>query len=139
MGKQIVACLDLGQPFFVHARRRQLIVQRDEAEQMIFHAAARVIGTLALAIPLAVARRLPLPAGVLPLVVTAGVCEVLGFYSFTAAARHQIAVAAVLSSQFATLAAIGAYVLFGERLTRIQLYGVTSVIAGVALVSALSA
>ena len=50
-----------------------------------------------------------------------------------------VAVAAVLSSQFATLAAIGAYVLFGERLTRIQLYGVTSVIAGVALVSALSA
>src|ERR1700704_2110949 len=50
---------------------------------------ARVIGTLALAIPLAVARRLPLPAGVLPLVVAAGVCEVLGFYSFTAAARHQ--------------------------------------------------
>jgi drug/metabolite transporter (DMT)-like permease len=100
---------------------------------------ARVIGTFAVAIPLAVARRLPLPAGVLPLVVAAGVCEVLGFYSFTAAARHQIAVAAVLSSQFATLAAIGAYVLFGERLTRIQLYGVTSVVAGVALVSALSA
>jgi drug/metabolite transporter (DMT)-like permease len=100
---------------------------------------ARVIGTFALAIPLAVARRLPIPAGVLPLVVAAGVCEVLGFYSFTAAARHQIAVAAVLSSQFATLAAVGAYVLFGERLTRIQLYGVTTVIAGVALVSALSA
>jgi drug/metabolite transporter (DMT)-like permease len=100
---------------------------------------ARVIGTVAIAIPLAAMRRLALPAGVLPLVFPAGVCEVLGFYAYTAAARHQIAVAAVLSSQFATLAALGAYVLFGERLSRIQLAGVTSVIAGVALVSALSA
>jgi drug/metabolite transporter (DMT)-like permease len=101
--------------------------------------AARAIGTVALAIPLALTGRLRLTIGALPLVVVAGICEVLGFYSYTAGARNGIAVAAVLSSQFATLATVGAYALFGERLSRIQLAGVTSVIAGVTLLSALRA
>lgn len=100
---------------------------------------ARLIGTVALAIPLAVAGRLRVVRRALPLVVASGICEVLGFYSYTAGSRHGIAVTAVLSSQFATIAAVAAYFLFGERLNRIQLAGVTSVIAGVALLSALRA
>jgi drug/metabolite transporter (DMT)-like permease len=100
---------------------------------------ARLIGTITLAIPLAVRGRLQLTRRALPLVVGAGVCEVLGFYSYTAGARHGIAIAAVLSSQFATLAALGAYVLFGERLSRLQVAGVTTVIVGVTLLSALRA
>ena len=47
VGENVVARLDFDQPFFVHARGGQLVVQRDEAEQMVFHAAARVIGTRA--------------------------------------------------------------------------------------------
>ena len=82
---------------------------------------ARVIGTVGLAIPLALAGRLRLTRRALPLVVVAGICEVLGFYSYSAGARDGIAVASVLSSQFSTLAAVGAFVLFGERLSRIQL------------------
>jgi drug/metabolite transporter (DMT)-like permease len=54
-------------------------------------------------------------------------------------ARLRIAVAAVLSSQFAALAALAAYAFFGERLSRVQLIGVCVVIAGVALLSALRA
>jgi drug/metabolite transporter (DMT)-like permease len=100
---------------------------------------ARLIGTIVLAIPLASAGRLQLTRRALPLVVASGVCEVLGFYAYTAGARHGIAVAAVLSSQFAAIAAIGAYILFGERLGRIQLVGVATVIAGVSLLSALRA
>lgn len=100
---------------------------------------ARLIGTVALAIPLAVAGRLRVVRRALPLVVASGICEVLGFYSYTAGSRHGIAVTAVLSSQFATIAAVAAYFLFGERLNRVQLAGVTSVIAGVALLSALRA
>lgn len=100
---------------------------------------ARLIGTVALAIPLALARRLHVVRRALPLVIASGICEVLGFYSYTAGSRHGIAVTAVLSSQFATIAAVAAYFLFGERLNRIQLVGVTSVIAGVALLSALRA
>jgi drug/metabolite transporter (DMT)-like permease len=100
---------------------------------------ARLIGTLALAIPLAVSRRLNVVRRAVPLVVVAGVCEVAGFYSYTAGARHGIAVAAVLASQFATIAAVAAYFLFRERLNRVQLAGVSSVIVGVALLSALRA
>jgi drug/metabolite transporter (DMT)-like permease len=100
---------------------------------------ARLIGTLALAIPLAASRRLNVVRRAVPLVVVAGVCEVAGFYSYTAGARHGIAVAAVLASQFATIAAVAAYFLFRERLNRVQLAGVSSVIVGVALLSALRA
>jgi drug/metabolite transporter (DMT)-like permease len=100
---------------------------------------ARVIGTIALALPLALGRRLELTRRAVPLLIASGVCEVLGFFSYTAGARHGIAVAAVLSSQFATLAGVGAYILFGERLTRIQLVGVVTVVTGVALLSALHA
>jgi drug/metabolite transporter (DMT)-like permease len=100
---------------------------------------ARAIGTVVLALPLAAAGRLQLTRQALPLVVASGICEVLGFYAYTFGARHGIAVAAVLSSQFAALAAVAAYVLFRERLSRVQLLGVCTVVAGVALLSALRA
>jgi drug/metabolite transporter (DMT)-like permease len=100
---------------------------------------ARLVGTIALAIPLAFYGRLRLTRAAVPLVITSGICEVLGFYSFTFGSRHGIAVAAVLSSQFAALAGVAAYVLFKERLGRIQLLGVCTVIAGVAILSALRA
>ena len=47
-----------------------------------------------------------------------------------------MAVAAVLASQFAAFAAVGAYVLFRETLTRLQLYGVSIVIVGVGTLTA---
>jgi drug/metabolite transporter (DMT)-like permease len=100
---------------------------------------ARLIGSLALTLPLALARRLRLTRPALPLVVSSGLCEVAGFYSYTGGARHAIAIAAVLSSQFGALAAIAAYVLFRERLSRIQLSGVCTVVVAVALISGLTA
>lgn len=100
---------------------------------------ARAIGAAALALPLLLAGRLRLSRTIAPLVVVSGVCEVLGFYSYIAGARHGIAVAAVIASQFATLAAVGAYILFHERLIRIQLLGVSAVMVGVAVLSALRA
>ena len=71
--------------------------------------------------------------------VTAGLCEVLGFAAYAFGARKGLAVAAVLASQFAGIAAIVAFVLFRERLTRLQLSGVAIVGAGVAILSALRA
>ena len=93
------------------------------------------IGTL----PLAVRGRLRLTRPAVGLVIGSGICEVVGFYSYTLGSRHGLAIAAVLSSQFAVLALIGSYVLFKERLHRIQLAGVGCVIVGVALLSALRA
>ena len=68
----------------------------------------------------------------LPLVLVAGVFEVVGFALFAFGARHGIAVSAVLSSQFAAIAAIAAYVLFRERLSPVQLAGVGVIVIGVA-------
>jgi drug/metabolite transporter (DMT)-like permease len=100
---------------------------------------ARLIGTVALAVPLASMGRLRLSRPAVPLVIASGLCEVIGFFSFTLGARHGIAIAAVLSSQFAALAALGGYLVFGERLSRVQTSGVATVIAGVAVLSLLRA
>ncbi len=100
---------------------------------------ARLIGAVALALPLALAGRLRLTSRAAPLVVASGVAEVAGFYSYTLGSRHGLAIAAVLSSQFAVLALAASYVLFSERLSRVQLTGVAGVAVGVAVLSALSA
>ena len=75
----------------------------------------------------------------MPVLVAAAGAEVLGFASYTLGARHGIAVAAVLVSQFAVISTLAAYVLFRERLTRLQLVGVATVIVGVAALSAVRA
>jgi drug/metabolite transporter (DMT)-like permease len=100
---------------------------------------ARLIGAVALALPLALAGRLRLTARAAPLVVASGLAEVAGFYSYTLGSRHGLAIAAVLSSQFAVLALAASYVLFGERLSRLQLTGVACVVVGVAALSVLHA
>lgn len=95
----------------------------------------RALGVLAVALPLAVAGRLRLSRRAVPLVALAGVCEVLGFASFALGARHGIAVAAVLSCQFAALSAVVGYVFLHERLARTQLGGVIVLLAGITLLS----
>ncbi|MGZ4199263.1 MAG: EamA family transporter [Thermoleophilia bacterium] len=99
----------------------------------------RVVGVVAVTIPLALTRRLRLTRPVLPLVVTAGLAEVLGFASYVVGARHGIAITAVLASQFAAIASVAAYLLFRERLTRLQLGGVGLIICGVAALTAIKA
>jgi drug/metabolite transporter (DMT)-like permease len=100
---------------------------------------ARAIGVVTLALPLALTRRLELTRPAVPLVVASGVCEVLGFYSYTTGSRHGIAVAAVLASQVGGLAALGGYFAFGERLSHRRTLGVCTMLAGVAVLSALRA
>ena len=98
---------------------------------------ARVFGTAVLAAPLAARGKLRLTRQALPLVIGAGAAEALGSLSYVVGARHQLAIAAVLSSQFAALTAIAAFILHGQRLTRSQLAGLAAVAIGVSLVSAL--
>jgi drug/metabolite transporter (DMT)-like permease len=62
-----------------------------------------------------------------------------GLVAFTIGARHGIAVAAVLGSQFAAIAAVAAFVLFRERLARVQVVGVAVIAVGVAVLTALQA
>jgi drug/metabolite transporter (DMT)-like permease len=99
----------------------------------------RLLGVVLVTVPLAVAGRLRLTRAAAPFVVVSGLAEVVGFVSYALGARHGIAIAAVLASQFAALAAIGAALLFKERLTRLGVVGVVVIAIGVAVVSALRA
>ncbi len=99
----------------------------------------RVVGVLVIALPLIATRGLRLTRPALPLVVVAGCCEVAGFAAFSAGARHDVAVAAVLASLFGAVAAVIARMLFAERLTRPQVTGVTVTIAGVVALGVLQA
>jgi drug/metabolite transporter (DMT)-like permease len=100
---------------------------------------SRVIGVAAVTVPLALRAGLRMTRDAFPLVLVAGACEVLGFALFALGARHGIAVSAVLASQFAAIAAVAAYFLFGERLARVQLAGVALIVVGVGVLSAVEA
>ena len=97
----------------------------------------RVVGVAVIAVPLALGRRWHLRRAAVPYVVVGGVCEVLGFASYTLGARHGLAVSAVLGSQFAAMAAIVGYLVFRERLARIQVAGVVTIVVSVSVLSAI--
>jgi drug/metabolite transporter (DMT)-like permease len=98
---------------------------------------ARVLGVAVVSLPLIALGRLRIPRPVRPLVVLAGLLEITGFTAFALGSRHGIAIAAVLASQFAALAAVAAYFLFRERLTALQICGVAAIVIGVAAVTVL--
>ena len=97
---------------------------------------ARLVGVLALAIPLALMRRLNLTRATAPLVIGMGLSEVIGFTFFAIGAQYQVAITSVLASQFAPIAAVLAYVLFKERLGRLQITGVAVIVVAVAVLTA---
>jgi drug/metabolite transporter (DMT)-like permease len=98
---------------------------------------ARLIGVVAVAVPLAAMRRVRITAHAAPLLILGGLFEVAGLSSFMWGARHDLAVSAVLSAQFAGLAALAAYFMFGEKFARLQVVGIALIASGVALVAAL--
>ncbi|TMB81862.1 MAG: DMT family transporter [Chloroflexi bacterium] len=99
--------------------------------------APRVTGAALVAMPLAIRRRLVLTWRAAPLVVVAGVAEVIGFACIGLGSRSDVAITAVLASQFAVIAVIGAVLVFGERLGWKQRIGIAAVAVGTALVAAL--
>jgi drug/metabolite transporter (DMT)-like permease len=101
--------------------------------------AARLIGIVGVVIPLLLQGRLRVTRAALPLVVIAGIGEVIGSMLSAWGSRESIAITAVMGSQFAALAAVAAFLLFKERLARIQLVGVVLIVAGVSVLAAVSA
>jgi uncharacterized membrane protein len=99
----------------------------------------RAIGVLAVTIPLALTGKLRFDRRALPFLVVAGVGEVAGYASFLWGARDGIAVSSVLAGQNAALAALIAYLLFRERLARIQVAGVALIGIGIAALAVLQA
>lgn len=98
---------------------------------------ARLFGTVLITSPLLIRRKLRISRRTFPLVLTGGVAEMVGLVSYTFGARQQLAIAAVLTTQYAAIAAVAAFFLFGERLRRHQILGVVIVVAGVVTLSAL--
>jgi uncharacterized membrane protein len=99
----------------------------------------RAVGVLAVTIPLALTGKLRFDRRALPFLVVAGVGEVAGYASFLWGARDGIAVSSVLAGQNAALAALIAYLLFRERLARIQVAGVALIGIGIAALAVLQA
>ena len=91
----------------------------------------RLVGTLFIAIPFLLARRLPLrrPAIIPVLVVAIG--EVLAFVTYSLGAQQSIAITAVLASQFAPLTTLFAWIAYKERLGRAQIAGIALILLGV--------
>ena len=100
---------------------------------------ARLAGVIGVTLPLFLSHRLRMTRPVVPLVVLVGCAEVAGVVTFGIGARESAAVTSVIASQFAGIAAIAAFLLFGERLGRIQLAGVVVIALGVAALAYLQA
>jgi drug/metabolite transporter (DMT)-like permease len=100
--------------------------------------AARLIGIVGVAVPLLIQGRLRVTRAALPLVVIAGIGEVVGSMLSAWGSRESIAITAVMGSQFAALAAVAAFLLFKERLARVQVVGVVLIVAGVTVLAAVS-
>jgi drug/metabolite transporter (DMT)-like permease len=100
---------------------------------------SRAFGVLFVTVPFAATGRLRFARPALPFVVVAGVGEVAGYALFLWGARESIPVSSVLAGQNAALAAVIAFLLFGERLTRVQAAGVALIAAGIASLAVLQA
>jgi drug/metabolite transporter (DMT)-like permease len=95
----------------------------------------RALGVAVIAAPLALAGKLRVTRGVAPLVIAAGVAEVLGFLAVALGSRESLVVTDVLSSQFPAFTAIGAFLIFGERLGRRQRCGIALVAVGAGVIA----
>ena len=98
---------------------------------------ARVAGAALVGLPLLLSGRLRFTREAAPFVVLVGLAEVVGVATFALGARDSAPIASVIASQFAGIAAIVAFVLYRERLSRVQVAGVAVIAVGVALLAAL--
>jgi len=101
--------------------------------------AARAIGVVIITLPILLSGRLRATRAAVPLLVIAGVGEMLGSTASAWGARESIPIVAVMGSQFAAISAVAAFFLFGERLARIQVAGVVLIIVGVTVLAAQAA
>jgi drug/metabolite transporter (DMT)-like permease len=95
----------------------------------------RVAGIALIVIPLLATQRFRVTRPALPFVVVSGLAEVGGFLAYAWGARESIAVSSALSAQFASISALVAWLVLGERLGRLQWAGVAGVAVGVVLLA----
>jgi len=100
---------------------------------------ARVVGVALIALPLLLRGAMRRPGRAWWMVLFSGLAELFGFAAFIYGSRGGAAIPAVLASQFAAVATIGSFVLFGERLLVRQMASVAVIIAGVSGLAVLRA
>ena len=93
------------------------------------------VGFLVVALPMAVARRVAAPGGAGAWLLGVAVAEITGFVCYVIGARHSLPVAAVLSTQYATIAVLVSVLVLRERLSVAQAIGFGLTIAGVTVLS----
>lgn len=98
----------------------------------------RIVGLVIVVLPLLLQRRMRMTMVALPLVILSGTGEIIGSAFSAWGASENIAIASVLGSQFAAIAAVLAYFLFSERLSRTQVIGVVLIAVGITALAATS-
>lgn len=96
---------------------------------------SRLLGLFMIALPLIIQRRLQMERPGVYLACSAGVLEVIGFLGFVWGAGAGLAVAAVVATQYATIAILLSRIVFKERLSPVQIGGVAVVLVGVILIA----
>ena len=91
---------------------------------------ARVVGVAFVFVPMALTGRLHLTRQAVPLILIVAAGEVIGNVSYVIGAQQSIAIASVLASQFAAVAAVAAFFLFHERLSSGQRSGFVAIAVG---------
>jgi drug/metabolite transporter (DMT)-like permease len=103
-------------------------------------ACVRISAVLFVLVPLAAARQLKSPRGVIIPTLVAAVGEVAAFVAYIAASdRIGVAVPAVIASQFALIAATVGWFVLGERLGKRQFAGAGAILVGVTALTILQA
>jgi drug/metabolite transporter (DMT)-like permease len=100
---------------------------------------ARVVGVTCIALPLFLRGSLRLPGAAWWMVIFSATAEVAGFTAYVIGSHHGVAIPAVLGSQFAAVATIGSFLVFGERIGPRQIAGATVIVVGVSALAALRA
>lgn len=96
----------------------------------------RIVPLLLVSLPVLVMTRAARPPrGAWPWIVVNAIGDVLGFTAYASAARHNLAVAAVVASEYAVVTVVLGVVLLGERLRPHQWAGVAIALAGIAVVA----
>ena len=96
---------------------------------------ARWLGILTMAVPQLARGKFSAARPAVYFALFAGCLESFGFLGFLWGAEANIGIAAVVATQYATIATLISWIVLHERLSRVQLGGVAAVVTGVILLS----
>jgi drug/metabolite transporter (DMT)-like permease len=100
---------------------------------------ARIVGVTVIVLPLLLRGSLGWPGAAWWMVCFSATAEVAGFTAYVIGSHHGVAIPAVLGAQFAAVATIASFLIFGERIGPRQVAGATVIVVGVSVLAGLRA